>query len=138
MHFSMIDKDVRAIVQISINPRFEIKDFLNELRNEWMILGKHECFHQIHHDIIILLSPFLQQISKTFINIFMCVPNYKKPQLNFFENFAGNERRKKCQHVMILVIFHTIVHLKKFLWQWLCNYNFVRRLQCIQTTRTSL
>jgi hypothetical protein len=28
--------------------------------------------------------------------------------------------------------------LKKFLWQWLCNYNFVRRLQCIQTTRTSL
>jgi hypothetical protein len=60
---------------------------LNELQNEWMILGKHECFHKIRHDIIILLFQFLWQISKTSINIFMCVPNYKKPQLNFFENF---------------------------------------------------
>jgi hypothetical protein len=51
----MTNKDVWAIVQISIDPRFETKDFLNELWNEWMILGKYECFHQIYHDIIILL-----------------------------------------------------------------------------------
>jgi hypothetical protein len=50
---------------------------LNELQNEWTILGEHECFHQIHHDIIILFSQFLWQIS--FVNIFMCVPNYKNP-----------------------------------------------------------
>ncbi len=48
-----------TIVQISIDPKFEIKDFLNELQNEWMILRKHECFHQIHHEIIILLFQFL-------------------------------------------------------------------------------
>jgi hypothetical protein len=54
----MINKDIRAIVQISIDPRFEIRDFLNEVQNEWMILGKHECFHQIRHDIIILLFQF--------------------------------------------------------------------------------
>jgi len=83
----MINKDVWAIVQISIDPRFEIRYFLKELWNEWMILGKHECFHQIRHDIIILFFQFLQQISKTSINIFMYVPNYKKPHLNFFENF---------------------------------------------------
>ncbi len=82
----MIDKDIQAIIQISIDPKFEIRDFLNE----WMILGKHECFYQICHDIIILLSQFLQQISKTFVNIFMCVPNYKKPQLNFFKNFTNS------------------------------------------------
>ncbi len=85
----MPNKDVQAIIQISIDLRFEIRDFLNELQNEWIILGKHECFHQINHDIIILLSQNLWQISKTFINIFMCVPNYKKPQLNFFENFVS-------------------------------------------------
>jgi hypothetical protein len=40
---------------------------------------------------------------------------------------------------MIIVIFHTIVHLKKQLpWQWLHTYNKVRMFQCIQTTRTSL
>jgi hypothetical protein len=31
MHFCMTNKDIRAIVQISIDPKFEIKDFLNEL-----------------------------------------------------------------------------------------------------------
>jgi len=55
-----------------------------------MILGKHEYFHQIYHDIIILLFQLLGQMSKTFVNIFMCVPNYKKSQLNFFENFFGS------------------------------------------------
>jgi hypothetical protein len=55
-----------------------------------MILGKHEYFHEIHDDIIILLSQFLWQIFKTFVNIFMFVPNYKKPQLNFFKNFASS------------------------------------------------
>jgi hypothetical protein len=49
------------------------------LQNEWTILRKHECFHQICHDIIILLSQFHRRISKTSINIFMRVPNYKKP-----------------------------------------------------------
>ncbi len=39
---------------------------------------------------IILLFQFHRQISKTSINIFMCVTNYKKPQLNFFENFVAN------------------------------------------------
>jgi hypothetical protein len=86
----MTNKDVWAIVQISIDPRFEIKDFHNELQNEWTILGKHECFHQIHHDIIILFFQFIWQISKTFVNILMCVPNYKKPQLNFFLNFVNS------------------------------------------------
>jgi len=86
----MINKDVWAIVQISIDTRFEIRDFLNEVQNEWTILGKHECFHQICHDIIILLFEFLWQLSKTFVSIFMCVPNYKKPQLNLFKNFAGS------------------------------------------------
>ncbi len=90
MHLHMTNKDIWAIVQISIDPRFEIKDFLNELWNEWMILGKHECFHQIRHDIIILLSQIFQQISKISINIFMCVPNHKKPHLKFFENFTGS------------------------------------------------
>ncbi len=90
MHLCMTNKDIQAIVQISIDPKFEIKDFLNELQNEWMILGKHECFHQIHHDIIILFFQFLRQISKTSINIFKCVPNYKKSQLNFFKNFTSN------------------------------------------------
>jgi hypothetical protein len=75
----MTDKDIQAIVQISIDPKFEIKDFPNELQNEWMFFGKHECFHQICHDIIILLFQFLQQISKHSVNIFMCVLNYKKP-----------------------------------------------------------
>ncbi len=79
MYLSMTYKDVRTIVQISIDPRFEIRDFLNELWNEWTILGKHKCFHQIPHDIIILFSQIFWQISKTLINIFMCVPNYKKP-----------------------------------------------------------
>ncbi len=79
MHLCSTDKDIRAIAQISIDPRFEIKDFLNELQNEWTILRKHECFHQICHDIIILLSQFHRRISKTSINIFMRVPNYKKP-----------------------------------------------------------
>ncbi len=55
MHLYMIDKDIEAIIKISIDPRFEIRDFLNELWNEWIILGKHECFHQIRRDIIILL-----------------------------------------------------------------------------------
>jgi hypothetical protein len=45
MHLRMTDKDVEAIVQISIDPKFEIKDILNELGNEWTILGKHEYFH---------------------------------------------------------------------------------------------
>ncbi len=92
MHLHVTNKDVQAIVQISIDPRFEIRDFLNELRNEWTILGKHESFHQIHHDIIIPLFQKIQQISKTFANNFMCVPNYKKPQLNFFKNFVSKER----------------------------------------------
>jgi hypothetical protein len=52
---------------------------LNELQNEWTILGKHECFHKIRDDIIILLSQFLWQIPKTSVNIFMCVVNSKKP-----------------------------------------------------------
>jgi hypothetical protein len=65
--------------------------FLNELWNEWTILGKHECFHQIRYDIIILLSQFLQQISKTSMNISMCLANYKKPQSNFFKNFASRK-----------------------------------------------
>ncbi len=40
---------------------------------------------------------------------------------------------------MIFVIFHIIVHLKKQLpWQWFHIYNFVRRLQIIQTMGTSL
>ncbi len=85
MHVCMTDQNIRTIVQISIDPRFEIRDFLNELQNEWMILGKHECFHQICHDIIILFFQLLQQISRTFVNIFMCVPNYKKPQLIFLK-----------------------------------------------------
>jgi hypothetical protein len=89
MHLYMTNKDVQAIVQIFIDPRFEIKDFLNELWNEWTILGKHECFHKICHDIIILFFQFFQKISKTSINIFMCAPNYKKPQLNF-KNFVGS------------------------------------------------
>jgi hypothetical protein len=40
----MIHKDIQTIAQISIDPRFEIRDFLNELRNEWTILGKHEYY----------------------------------------------------------------------------------------------
>jgi hypothetical protein len=44
MHLHMTDKDVRAIIQISIDPRFEIKDFLNELRNEWTILENMNAF----------------------------------------------------------------------------------------------
>ncbi len=40
----MTNKDVQAIVQISIDPRFEIKNFLNELRNEWTILKKMNAF----------------------------------------------------------------------------------------------
>jgi hypothetical protein len=71
-------------------------DFLNEMQNEWMILGIHECFHQIRHDIIISLRQNFWQIFKTFVNIFMCVPNYKKPQLNFFENYLSNLQGKKC------------------------------------------
>ncbi len=35
MHLCMTNNDIRAIIQISINPKFEIKDFLNELQNEW-------------------------------------------------------------------------------------------------------
>jgi hypothetical protein len=34
MHLCMTNNDIRAIIQISINPKFEIKDFLNELQNE--------------------------------------------------------------------------------------------------------
>ncbi len=34
MHFHMTDKDVQAIVQISIDPKLEIRDFLNELWND--------------------------------------------------------------------------------------------------------
>jgi hypothetical protein len=49
----MTDKDVQAIIQISIDLRFEIKDLLNELKNELTILGKYESLHQICHDIII-------------------------------------------------------------------------------------
>ncbi len=86
----MTDKDVEAIVQISIDPKFEIKDILNELGNEWTILGKHEYFHWIHNDIIIFLFQFIWQISKTSVNIFMCVLHYKKPQLNFFKNFTSS------------------------------------------------
>jgi hypothetical protein len=79
MHLRIIDKDIQTIVQISIDPKFEIRDFLNELRNKWMILGKHECFHQICHDIIILLFQFLQQYPKL-PPIFSCVcPTTKKP-----------------------------------------------------------
>jgi hypothetical protein len=40
MHFCMTDNDIWAIIQIFIDPRFEIRDFLNELGNEWTILGK--------------------------------------------------------------------------------------------------
>ncbi len=86
----MTDKDIQVIVQIFIDPRFEVKDFLNELPNEWTILGKHECFHQIHHDIINFFFQIFWQISKISINIFMCVPNYKKPQLDFFKNLLSN------------------------------------------------
>ncbi len=42
MHLHMTDKDIQAIVQISIDPKFEIKDLLNELQNECMILRKPE------------------------------------------------------------------------------------------------
>jgi hypothetical protein len=79
MHLCMTNKDIQAIIQISIDPKLEIRDFLNELWNEWMILGKYEYFFQIFCDIIIFLSQLLQQISKSFVNIFMCVPNYKNP-----------------------------------------------------------
>jgi hypothetical protein len=92
----MTDKDIWAIIQISIDPKFEIKDFLNELQNEWMILGNHECFHQIRHDIIIPFFQFVQQISKIFVNIFMCVPNYKETQFKFFKNFTSSQQGKKC------------------------------------------
>jgi len=37
MHLRTIDKDIQAMVQIFADPKFEIKDFLNELHNEWMI-----------------------------------------------------------------------------------------------------
>ncbi len=70
----MIDKDIQAIIQISVDPKFEIKDFLNELHNEWMIFWKHEHFHQICHDIIILFFQFIRQISKHYVNIFKFVP----------------------------------------------------------------
>ncbi len=71
-HLHMTDKDIWAIIPISIDPKFEIRDFLNELQNEWTILGNHECFHQIRHAIIIPFFQFVQQISKTSVNIFMC------------------------------------------------------------------
>jgi hypothetical protein len=35
----MTDKDIWAIVQISIDPKFEIKDFLNELWSEWLLMA---------------------------------------------------------------------------------------------------
>jgi hypothetical protein len=41
-------------------------------------------------------------------------------------------------HVTILVIFHTIVHMKKLPWQWFHTYNFVHKFQNIRTTKTSL
>jgi hypothetical protein len=31
MHFHMTEKDIQAIIQISIDPKFEIRDFMNEL-----------------------------------------------------------------------------------------------------------
>jgi len=86
------------------DPRFAIKDFLNELQNEWRILRKHECFHQIYNDIIILVSQFLRQISKTSINIFVCAQRQETP-IEFLQKLHGQ--------VIIFVIFHTIVHLKK-------------------------
>ncbi len=79
MHIRMTNKDIQTIVQISIDPKFEIRDFLNELQNEWMILGKHEYFFQIRHDIIILLSQNFEKYPK-FPSIFSCVcPTTRNP-----------------------------------------------------------
>jgi hypothetical protein len=94
MHLCMTNKDIQAIVQISIDPKFEIKDFLNELQNEWMILGKHECFHQIHHDIIILFFQFLRQISKTYQYFQVCAQLQETP-IELLQKLHKQLARKK-------------------------------------------
>jgi hypothetical protein len=63
-----------------------------------MILRKHECFHQIHHEIIILLFQFLWQMSEMSVNIFKCVPNYKKPQLNFFKTSQAISKERNTNN----------------------------------------
>ncbi len=120
-------------------PKFETRDFLNELWNEWMILGKHECFHQIRHDIIILFFQLLKQISNFFFHIFMCVPNYKKPQLNFFKNFSSILQGIKHQQVTIFCyLLHNCPCEEVASLAIASHLQFVYMLQCIQTIRTYL
>jgi hypothetical protein len=109
MHLHMTNKDILAIIKMSHHSNIHwpkiwnqgflkwIAEWMDDLVKSWM-LSSNPPWHNY----------FSLSISLTNIQDF-----YKKPQLNFFKNFAKSSSTKKCYLVMIVVIFHTIVHLKK-------------------------
>jgi hypothetical protein len=53
-------------------------------------LGDHEHPHQIIQNVNFYFLFFLGQIAKTYVNIFMCMANYKQSQFHFFKHIPCN------------------------------------------------
>lgn len=97
MHMSMIYQSFRAILQTTYNPWFEIRNLLNQLKNEsWSLLWHHERLHQICQNVVVLIFQFFWQIPKATITVLMCMTNHKESQLNLLKHFICGQQRKKC------------------------------------------
>jgi hypothetical protein len=134
----MIDKDVWPIIQISIDPRFEIKGFMDELQNEWTILGKHECFHQIYHDNYFAPSIFLTNIQNFCQYLHVCAQLQKTP-IKLLQNLRGQLERKEMQAGdNFCYLSHNCPFEEAASLAMASHPHFIYMLQCIQTMKTSL
>ncbi len=75
----------------NLNPSFKIYNLLNQLWNEISLLQDHENFHQICQNVVVLLFQLFWRISKTSINILMCMTNYKESQFNLLKYFPHDQ-----------------------------------------------
>ncbi len=75
MHVNMPHQGFKTFLEIPLNPQFEIKTLFNEFWNERSTLGNHKCLHQVSQDVFIIFLQNFGKISKTFLNVLMCVSN---------------------------------------------------------------
>ncbi len=85
----MTNKDVWAIVQISIDPRFELGISLMSYGMNGKSWENMNVFIKFAMTLFYFIFNFFDKYPKL-PSIYSCVPNYKKPQLNFFKNFTNS------------------------------------------------
>ncbi len=90
MHIDMPYQSLKTIFQTTYYPRLKIWNLLNQLKSKWSFLGDHEHPHQIIQNVNFYFLFFLGQIAKTYVNIFMCMANYKQSQFHFFKHIPCN------------------------------------------------